>query len=72
MLRHYTAIYTPIESGYMGQLAEWPAVITEGATLEECRSMLEDALNEMIAAQKQLGKEIPPGGGVLEQIAVQI
>jgi hypothetical protein len=30
MLNQYTAKYTKIPSGYMGQLIEWPEVITEG------------------------------------------
>jgi predicted RNase H-like HicB family nuclease len=55
----YTAKYTKIESGYVGQLVEWPEVITEGRTLEECRASLRDALHEMIQAYLQLGKEIP-------------
>ncbi|MCL6641729.1 MAG: type II toxin-antitoxin system HicB family antitoxin [Candidatus Bipolaricaulota bacterium] len=54
----YTAKYTKIESGYMGQLVEWPEVITEGRTLEECRASLRDALHEMIQPYLQLGKEI--------------
>ena len=29
MLSNYTAKYTKISSGYMGQLIEWPEVITE-------------------------------------------
>ena len=33
----YTAKYTKIDSGYMGQLVEWPEVVTEGRDLEECR-----------------------------------
>jgi predicted RNase H-like HicB family nuclease len=48
----YTAKYTKIPSGYMGQLVEWPEVITEGRTLEECRDMLRDALREMILAYR--------------------
>ncbi len=60
MLSTYTAKYTKIGRGYMGQLIEWPEVITEGATLEECREMLQDALREMILAYQQLEKEIPP------------
>jgi predicted RNase H-like HicB family nuclease len=55
----YTAKYTKIESGYMGQLVEWPEVVTEGRDLEECRTMLRDALNEVVLAYEQLGKEIP-------------
>jgi predicted RNase H-like HicB family nuclease len=67
MLQNYTAKYTKTKSGYMGQLVEWPEVITEGKTLEECREMLKDALNEMILAHRQQGKEIPLGGGLIEQ-----
>ena len=72
MLYTYTAKYTKIKSGYMGQLVEWPEVVTEGKTLEECRAMLQDALQEMVRAYRQQKKEIPPGGALLEQIPVQI
>jgi len=61
MLTSYTAKYTKIDSGYMGQLVEWPEVITEGEDIEKCRNMLRDALNEMILAYQQQDKEIPPG-----------
>ena len=70
MLSNYTAKYTKISSGYMGQLVEWPEVITEGRTLEECREMLKDALHEMILAYRQQNKEIPVGQALLEQIPV--
>jgi len=55
MVKSYTAKYTKISSGYMGQLIEWPEVITEGKTIEECREMLRDALKEMVLAYKQAG-----------------
>jgi predicted RNase H-like HicB family nuclease len=71
-LHHYTAKYTKIESGYLGQLVDWPEVVTEGRSLEECRDALRDALREMIPAYRQLGKEIPQGGGLLEQISVEL
>jgi predicted RNase H-like HicB family nuclease len=72
MLSHYTAKYTKIDSGYMGQLVEWPEVITEGASLEECREMLKDALSEMIKAYREQEKEIPVGGSLIEQVPVEI
>ncbi len=53
MFSTYTAKYTKIKSGYMGQLVEWPEVVTEGKTLEDCRAMLQDALREMILAYRQ-------------------
>ena len=72
MISTYTAKYTKIRSGYMGQLVEWPEVITEGRTLEECREMLHDALREMIIAYRQRNKETPLGGALLEQIPVEM
>ena len=33
MLSNFTAKYTQIKSGYMGQLVEWPEVVTEGKNL---------------------------------------
>ena len=69
---NYTAKYTKIASGYMGQLVEWPEVVTEGKDLEDCRSMLRDALNEMILAYNELGKEIPLGNALIEQLPVEV
>jgi len=66
MLVNFTAKYTKISSGYLGQLVEWPEVVTEGKDLEDCRAMLRDALNEMILAYKEQGKEIPPGNALIE------
>jgi predicted RNase H-like HicB family nuclease len=72
MVSTYTAKYVKIKSGYMGQLVEWPEVVTEGKTLEECRKMLEDALHEMILAYRKQKKAIPPGRALIEQIPVEI
>jgi len=71
MMKSYTAKYSKISSGYMGQLVEWPEVITEGKTIEECREMLRDALKEMILAYRQQGREIPLGGDLLEQVLIE-
>jgi predicted RNase H-like HicB family nuclease len=72
MLNTYTACYTKIPSGYMGQLVEWPEVITEGKSLEDCREMLQDALQEMIAFYREEGRDIPLGGALIEQLPVEV
>ena len=72
MIKTYTAKYTRIPSGYMGQLIEWPEVITEGKDLDDCRESLQDALQEMMAAYRQQEKEIPAGGALIEQLPVEI
>ena len=71
-MTNYTAKYTKISTGYMGQLIEWPEVVTEGKDLEDCRAMLRDALNEMILAYRELGKEIPAGNALIEQIPAEV
>lgn len=68
----YTARYVRTDSGYMGQLVEWPEVVTEGRNLDECRQMLRDALREVIAAYQQQQREIPAAGSLLEPIAVEV
>jgi predicted RNase H-like HicB family nuclease len=68
---NYTAMYTKIDSGYIGQLVEWPEVVTEGKDLEECRAMLRDALREMVLAYEQLGKEVPRGNALIEQLPIE-
>lgn len=72
VLQSYTARYAKIDSGYLGQLLEWPEVVTEGSTIEECRAMLRDALHEMVLAYRQLGKEVPVGNDLFEQVAVDL
>ena len=56
----YTATYRKIASGYLGQIVEWPQVVTEGKSLDDCRASLKDALREMLAAYRDLGRT-PPG-----------
>ncbi len=52
----------------MGQIVEWPEVVSEGEDIEACRMMLKDALQEMILAYKQQDKELPSAGGLLEHL----
>jgi len=72
MLQTYTAKYTCFDGGYMGQLIDWPEVVTEGANLEECRAMLRDALREMVLAYQALDREIPVGNALIEQLPVEL
>lgn len=68
-----TAVFTPDENGWtMAQLAEWPAVVTCGRTVEEARSMLLDAAREMIASYHNEGREPPIGGGHVEPITIDL
>ena len=72
MLETYTARYVRTESGYMGQIVEWPEVVTEGKDLEDCRDMLRDALQEMVTAYQELHKELPSGKALIEPMPVEV
>jgi predicted RNase H-like HicB family nuclease len=71
MSRTYTAKFECIPSGYLGQLIEWPEVVTEGATLEECRLMLEDAAREMAIAYRENNLPLPEAADEIERILVE-
>ena len=72
MARTYTARFERIPSGYLGQLVEWPAVITEGATLGECRLMMEDAAREMAIAYHENGLRLPDQSEAIARIMVEV
>ena len=55
----------------MGQIIEWPEVVTEGVDLEDCRASLRDALEQMIHAYKDLGKDVPTEHALLEPMTVE-
>lgn len=69
---NYTIRYKKTEDdSYIGQIIEWPQVVSEGKTIEECKEMLMDALQLMIEDCIESGDEIPVGGGFFEQISIE-
>jgi len=68
-----TAVFTPDEDGWtMAQLAEWPAVVTCGKTVEEARELLLDAAREMLASYRDEGRQPPIGGGHVEPMTIDL
>lgn len=62
----FTVIYEDGGEGWvMARIAELPEVITQGATLEEARSMVTSALRDWLEfyVQERAGEhlEVPPG-----------
>ena len=70
----FTACYTKLEDGfgYMGQLLEWPNVITSGKDLEDCEDMLKDAAREMALAYYEDGDEIPQEELIVKPIDIPL
>jgi predicted RNase H-like HicB family nuclease len=68
-----TAVFTPDENGWtMAQLAEWPAVVTCGRTVEEAREMLLDAARELVASYRDDGRGTTIGGGHVEPLTISL
>lgn len=66
-----TAVFTPDDDGWtMTQLAEWPAVVTCGRTVDEARTMLVDAAREMLASYHDEDREPPIGTGHVEALTI--
>jgi predicted RNase H-like HicB family nuclease len=56
-----TAIYEPVEEGWIqARVKELPGVITAAPTLDEAKSMLEDAVREYLVAQLEDGETGSP------------
>jgi predicted RNase H-like HicB family nuclease len=71
MITTLTARYVKTHSGYMGQILEWPEVVTEGENIEECRESLQDALQQMVLAYKERGASPPVEHSLFEPISVE-
>ena len=69
---NFTACYRKLEHGYMGQLLEWPGVITEGEDINDCRDLLVEAASEMSSLYKDEGQKIPHPSFVVENVSVPI
>ena len=70
----FTACYTKLEEGfgYMGQLLEWPNVITSGKDIEDCKELLLEVAGEMADIYREDGLKIPYPSLTVESLDVPI
>jgi predicted RNase H-like HicB family nuclease len=52
-----TAVYRKVPEGYIGFVEELPGANTQGATIEEARENLKEAVELVIEANRALAKE---------------
>jgi len=50
----FTAVFQKVPEGYIGFIEELPGANTQGATLEEARENLKEAVRLVLEANKQL------------------
>ena len=53
----FTAVYRKVPEGYIGFIEEFPGANTQGATLEEARENLKEAVSLVIEANRVLSEE---------------
>ena len=62
-----TAIFRRVPEGYIGFVEELPGANTQGATLQEARKNLEEAVRMVLEANKELAREESQGQEVIRE-----
>lgn len=57
MTLEFTAVFRRVPEGYIGFVEELPGANTQGATLEEARSNLKEAVTLVLEANRSLAQE---------------
>lgn len=62
-----TAVFRKVPEGYIGFVEELPGANTQGATLEEARANLQEAVAMVLEANRALAREDECGPGVIRE-----
>jgi predicted RNase H-like HicB family nuclease len=63
----FTAVYRKVPEGYIGFVEEIPGANTQGATLEETRENLKEAVELVLEANRALAQESLEGEEVIRE-----
>lgn len=63
----FTAVFEKVPEGYIGFVEEVPGANTQGATLEEARENLREAIALVLEANRALAEESIKGRKVLKE-----
>ena len=64
---HLTAVFEKVSEGYIGFVEELPGANTQGATLEEARANLAEAVDLVLEANRILAEETIHGKDVIRE-----
>jgi predicted RNase H-like HicB family nuclease len=62
-----TAVYRKVPEGYIGFVEELPGANTQGATLDEARENLKEAVGLIIEANRVLSGDLVKGAEVIRE-----
>lgn len=63
-----TAVFQKVPEGYIGFVEELPGANTQGATLEETRANLQEAIALVLDANRELAEESLKGKEVIREL----
>jgi predicted RNase H-like HicB family nuclease len=63
----FTAVFTKVPEGYIGFVEELPGANTQGATLEETRANLQEAVAMVLQANRELIDETAKCGETIRE-----
>ena len=64
---HLTAVFEKVPEGYIGFVEELPGANTQGATLDEARANLTEAVELVLEAHRTLAEEAMQGKVVIRE-----
>ena len=70
MRAEFTAVYQEVPEGFIAFVEELPGANTQGATLEEARANLEEAVQLVLEANRVLAEEDLKGGRVIREALI--
>jgi len=63
----FTAVFRPVPGGYVAFVEELPGANTQGATLDEARANLEEAVTLVLDANRTLARQDTAGADVIRE-----
>ena len=64
----FTAVFMKVPEGYIGFVEELPGANTQGATLEEARANLQEAVALVLEANRAIAEESLAGETVIREL----
>lgn len=64
----FTAVFEQVSEGYIGFIEELPGANTQGASLEEARENLQEAVKLVLEANRALSEESLKGRKVIKEV----
>ena len=63
----FTAVYMQVPEGYIAFVEEFPGANTQGATIEEARENLKEAVQMVLEANRELAEKSLAGRTVIKE-----